>query len=170
MDIVQGLDVKQSIGPLISAEAREKVHEQVNEAVARGAELLAGGKPMEGPGFYFEPTVLMVRCGKDVRFDEEIFGPVCPIISCRGRGGGPEAGKRFLLWLGGNSMVAGPIQGTRYRLATGGRDGLDKRMLPDLQLRRIFPGMEIERTCQRSGPIDDVPEKEGDNPQQVLSS
>ena len=41
-------------------------------------------------------------------------------------------------------------------------------MLPDLQLRRIFPGMEIERTCQRTGPIDDVLEKEGDHPQQVL--
>ncbi len=80
LDIVQGLDVKHSIGPLISAEARQKVHEQVNDAVARGAELLAGGKPIEGSGFYFEPTVLLVRHGKDVRFDEEIFGPVCPII------------------------------------------------------------------------------------------
>jgi acyl-CoA reductase-like NAD-dependent aldehyde dehydrogenase len=80
LEIVNGLDVKQSIGPLISAEARTKVHEQVNDAVGRGTDLLAGGRPMEGPGFYFEPTVLMVRYGKDVRFDEEIFGPVCPIM------------------------------------------------------------------------------------------
>jgi acyl-CoA reductase-like NAD-dependent aldehyde dehydrogenase len=80
LDIVRGLDIEQSIGPLISAVARVKVHEQVKEAVERGAELLAGGRPIEGPGFYFEPTVLMVRYGNEVRFDEEIFGPVCPII------------------------------------------------------------------------------------------
>jgi acyl-CoA reductase-like NAD-dependent aldehyde dehydrogenase len=80
LDIARGLDVEQSIGPLISAQARAKVQGQVKEAVESGAELLVGGKPIEGPGFYFEPTVLMVRYGKDVRFDQEIFGPVCPII------------------------------------------------------------------------------------------
>lgn len=72
-------DSSWTCGPLIREAARQKVHGQVTDAVARGARLLAGGRVPEGPGFWYPPTVL-----SDVREDmtvmqEETFGPVLPV-------------------------------------------------------------------------------------------
>lgn len=68
------------VGPLISAEAVKKVAGQVARATAEGAELLLGGRPLPGPGCFFEPTVLGgVRHGS-LPTTEEIFGPVISIV------------------------------------------------------------------------------------------
>jgi acyl-CoA reductase-like NAD-dependent aldehyde dehydrogenase len=68
------------VGPLISAEAVRKVTGQVDKAVAEGARLLLGGKPMPGPGHFFAPTILDgVRHG-GLPTTEEIFGPVIALI------------------------------------------------------------------------------------------
>jgi len=68
------------VGPLITAEASRKVASQVERAVAEGATLLLGGKPMPGPGHFFEPTILAgVRHG-GLPTTEEIFGPVIALI------------------------------------------------------------------------------------------
>ncbi len=80
LDIVRRIDVRERVGPLISEDSRKKVQRQVDEAIVLGAELLHGGRSIEGPGYYFEPTILLVRQGCKARFEEEIFGPVCPII------------------------------------------------------------------------------------------
>lgn len=69
------------IGPLVNKDRIEEVSEMVNNAVEAGARILTGGKALEGKGFYFEPTVLV-----DVKQDmeiiqEEIFGPVLPIMT-----------------------------------------------------------------------------------------
>ena len=68
------------IGPLISAEAVKKVAGQVERAVAEGARLLLGGRPLPGPGHFFAPTILGdVRHGS-LPTTEEIFGPVISLI------------------------------------------------------------------------------------------
>ncbi|MEB7447795.1 aminobutyraldehyde dehydrogenase [Arthrobacter koreensis] len=64
------------IGPLISAAHREKVAGFVQRAVDAGAQALEGGSPLEGPGFYFPPT-LVVGAGQSSELVQgEIFGPV----------------------------------------------------------------------------------------------
>lgn len=80
IELARRIDVKEVIGPLIREDAMKKVQAAVDKAIASGAELLCGGRSLDGPGYYFMPTVLLVRQGMNVRFDEEIFGPVCPII------------------------------------------------------------------------------------------
>ncbi|QDS98499.1 aldehyde dehydrogenase family protein [Adhaeretor mobilis] len=68
------------MGPLISDDARQYVLGLVESAVAEGAELVSGGKPVEGDGYFMEPTILKnVATGMKVAHDE-IFGPVLPII------------------------------------------------------------------------------------------
>jgi succinate-semialdehyde dehydrogenase/glutarate-semialdehyde dehydrogenase len=68
------------LGPLINSAAVAKVREVVADAVAMGAEVLAGGKPHARGGNYFEPTVLTrVRSGMRA-FREEVFGPVAPLV------------------------------------------------------------------------------------------
>ncbi len=70
-----------AVGPLVNAAAVDKVEELVSDAVERGARVVVGGARGEGPGYYFTPTVLAdVPVGAQIT-DEEIFGPVAPIIS-----------------------------------------------------------------------------------------
>src|SRR5690606_35186742 len=71
------------VGPLITAKARDDVHELVREAVGAGARLMTGGDPSPGPGHFYPPTVLVdVPAGARV-LGEEIFGPVAPVVSFR---------------------------------------------------------------------------------------
>jgi succinate-semialdehyde dehydrogenase / glutarate-semialdehyde dehydrogenase len=78
--IGRGTEEGVTIGPLIDADAVEKVSALVADAVERGATLTTGGKAVEGPGTFFEPTVLTgVRPGSEL-LREEIFGPVMAIV------------------------------------------------------------------------------------------
>ncbi|OJD29660.1 succinate-semialdehyde mitochondrial [Diplodia corticola] len=67
-------------GPLINAAAVAKTHELVRDAVAKGAVVELGGKPREGDGYYFEPTVLTGMTSDMAIAKEEIFGPVAAIF------------------------------------------------------------------------------------------
>ena len=70
-----GIDV----GPLVDQKAREGVDALVQEAVAGGARVVVGGGNAEGPGWFYQPTVL-TDVPADARIAvEEIFGPVAPI-------------------------------------------------------------------------------------------
>jgi len=69
-----------TMGPLISDKARQYVLGLVESAVADGAEVVCGGKAVDGPGFFMEPTVLSNVVTKMKVAYEEIFGPVLPII------------------------------------------------------------------------------------------
>jgi succinate-semialdehyde dehydrogenase/glutarate-semialdehyde dehydrogenase len=67
------------VGPLINDDAVEKVHALVEDARAKGARVLTGGEPINGPGHFYRPTVL-ADVPDDARLlREEIFGPVAPI-------------------------------------------------------------------------------------------
>jgi len=78
--IGRGTEEGVTIGPLINADAVSKAKSLVDDAVNRGATLLAGGSAIEGAGTFFEPTVVAgVQPGSDI-LREEIFGPVLSII------------------------------------------------------------------------------------------
>ncbi|MFF9375496.1 NAD-dependent succinate-semialdehyde dehydrogenase [Streptomyces griseoluteus] len=64
------------MGPLSSEKALETLDEQVQDAVSKGATVLAGGRRMDRPGAWYEPTVL-AGITPDMRaYKEELFGPV----------------------------------------------------------------------------------------------
>ncbi|MDX6554846.1 MAG: succinate-semialdehyde dehydrogenase / glutarate-semialdehyde dehydrogenase [Miltoncostaeaceae bacterium] len=76
-----GTDPDSEVGPLVNEEQRDQVAELVDDALARGARALCGGRRHEGPGWFYPPTVLD-RVPADARvLREEIFGPVAPIVS-----------------------------------------------------------------------------------------
>ncbi|QGZ64313.1 aldehyde dehydrogenase [Paraburkholderia acidisoli] len=69
------------MGPLVSAQARTQIHAMVERAVAAGAVIETGGRVPEGPG-HFYPATLLSNCGHDMEIvQEEIFGPVLPVVS-----------------------------------------------------------------------------------------
>lgn len=74
------MEATTELGPLATAKIREDLHKQVQRATAAGAKLLTGGLPVDGPGFFYQPTVLTgVPRSSDI-FREEFFGPVAMLF------------------------------------------------------------------------------------------
>ncbi|HJR47790.1 MAG TPA: NAD-dependent succinate-semialdehyde dehydrogenase [Nitrososphaeraceae archaeon] len=68
------------IGPLVNASGLKKIDSQVREAVKEGAEVLTGGEQVGRKGYFYRPTVLKNVNPKMQIAQEEVFGPVAPII------------------------------------------------------------------------------------------
>lgn len=79
----RGTEAGVDVGPLIDEASWRKVDSLVRDAVAKGAQVVTGGRPIDGPGWFYAPTVLnKVPAEADV-FTTEIFGPVAPITTFR---------------------------------------------------------------------------------------
>ena len=78
-----GLEEGVHLGPLHMQRQRERIEQQVQDALDRGARLLAGGRRPEEPrlqrGFFYEPTVLLDPDPHSRVAQEEVFGPVLPV-------------------------------------------------------------------------------------------
>jgi succinate-semialdehyde dehydrogenase/glutarate-semialdehyde dehydrogenase len=69
------------VGPLIDEAAVNKVSELVKDAADRGAKVLTGGSPVDGPGHFYPATVLVDVPADSRLTQEEIFGPVAPVFT-----------------------------------------------------------------------------------------
>ena len=74
------LDEGTQIGPLARADLRDALHRQVTGSVVDGARIVTGGHPVDGPGFFYEPTVLADVDPTAPAFREETFGPAAAVI------------------------------------------------------------------------------------------
>jgi succinate-semialdehyde dehydrogenase/glutarate-semialdehyde dehydrogenase len=70
-----------NVGPLASQQMLRDIERQVNESVQKGAKILVGGARIGQSGFFFAPTILSHVTKGMPAFDEELFGPVLPIVS-----------------------------------------------------------------------------------------
>jgi succinate-semialdehyde dehydrogenase/glutarate-semialdehyde dehydrogenase len=79
MKVGRGTEEGVEVGPLIDDAQRSKVAELVDDAAGKGAKVVVGGAPLDGAGYFYEPTVLG-DVTEDARLlKEEIFGPVAPV-------------------------------------------------------------------------------------------
>ena len=68
------------MGPLINANSRLNIHQMVQRAIDDGAKLETGGFIPEGPGWFY-PATLLTQCRQDMEIvQEEVFGPVLPVL------------------------------------------------------------------------------------------
>jgi succinate-semialdehyde dehydrogenase/glutarate-semialdehyde dehydrogenase len=81
LKVGRGTEPGVDVGPLIDDRQRGIVEELVGDALATGATLLCGGKPVDGPGYFYAPTVLADVPAQARVLREEIFGPVAPIAT-----------------------------------------------------------------------------------------
>ncbi|HDR0619688.1 TPA: aldehyde dehydrogenase [Pasteurella multocida] len=69
------------MGPMVNKQGQDHAKQMVEEAIKAGGRLLLGGKPVEGKGYYFEPTVIdNVNNSMDI-LRSEIFAPVIPVAT-----------------------------------------------------------------------------------------
>ena len=76
-------DERTDLGPLVNQEAVRDLHQGVLKSVEAGARVLTGGKPLEGPGFFYPPTVLTGIPRNSPAYCDEFFGPVASLFRAR---------------------------------------------------------------------------------------
>ena len=76
-----GLDEGVQMGPMVNHRRLAGVQKLIEDAVSRGATVRCGGKPIEGKGFFFQPTVLTDVPADAAILHEEPFGPVAPVAA-----------------------------------------------------------------------------------------
>ncbi len=76
-----GTEPDTQVGPLVNEESVGKVAELVDAAVKDGATTIIGGRRLDQPGYYYEPTVLTGVRPEAAILTQEIFGPVAPIVT-----------------------------------------------------------------------------------------
>lgn len=76
-----GTDPTSDVGPIIDTIQRDRIINLVEDARMRGAHAALGGAALDGPGFFYPPTVLVDTPGDAAINDQEIFGPVASLRS-----------------------------------------------------------------------------------------
>jgi len=95
-------DRQTQIGPMARGDLRDALQKQVRASIAMGAHVLLGGKPMEGKGYYYEPTIITDVTPDMPIFREETFGPVAAVIHARDTEHAIELANDSDFGLGGN--------------------------------------------------------------------
>ncbi len=90
------------IGPLARTDLRDALVGQVRATVAAGAKLLLGGKPIDGPGAFFAPTVVGDVTPSMRMATEETFGPAAAMMRARDAAHAVELANGSRYGLGGN--------------------------------------------------------------------
>jgi succinate-semialdehyde dehydrogenase/glutarate-semialdehyde dehydrogenase len=106
-------DRSYQVGAMARADLRDDLDRQVHESVAAGATVLTGGKPVEGPGAFYEPTVLSNVTPEMRVFREETFGPVAAVIRARDEAHAIELANQSDFGLGGAVWTRDTARGER---------------------------------------------------------
>jgi succinate-semialdehyde dehydrogenase/glutarate-semialdehyde dehydrogenase len=80
LSIGDPMDEATAVGPLATAEVLNGVDQQVQESIQAGARVLTGGKRIERPGNFYEPTVLTDVPANAPAYRDEVFGPVASLF------------------------------------------------------------------------------------------
>ena len=104
------LDETTELGPLATEQILQGVHEQVQKSIAAGAKLLTGGNRIHGPGFFYEPTVLINVPTESPAYREEVFGPVASVFRVRDADEAVERANDTTFGLGASAWTNEPSE------------------------------------------------------------
>ena len=101
------------LGPLQSVAARDQIHRQVTESVAKGARVLMGGMVPDRPGAWYPATVLTDVAPGMPAHDEEVFGPVAAIIEAKDEADAIRIANDSPFGLGSAVLTGDTVRGER---------------------------------------------------------
>lgn len=78
------MEEQTQLGPCARHDLRTTLHGQIAATLERGASLALGGRAIEGPGYYYEPTIVSDVLPGTRMFDEEVFGPAAAVVRANG--------------------------------------------------------------------------------------
>src|SRR5262245_14101777 len=97
------MDSETELGPLATEQILQSVDDQVQKTIAAGAKLLTGGNRIHGPGFFYEPTVLVDVPKDSPAYREEVFGPVAAVFRVGDAGAAVELANDTTFGLGSSA-------------------------------------------------------------------
>lgn len=99
------LERETTMGPLVSKKQLETLLEQFNDAVKNGANVVCGGERVGDKGNFFKPTIL-TNINKDMKvWNEEVFGPILPVVSFKSLDEAIELANDTIYGLGGYAFT-----------------------------------------------------------------
>src|SRR5947207_12618969 len=104
------MDPETELGPLATEQILRGVDDQVQKTIAQGAKLLTGGNRIHGPGFFYEPTVLVDAPKESPAYREEIFGPVAAVFRVRDANAAVELANDTIFGLGSSAWTNDPAE------------------------------------------------------------
>jgi succinate-semialdehyde dehydrogenase/glutarate-semialdehyde dehydrogenase len=115
------MDEKTTLGPLSSEGALVQLLKQVEVAIAKGATLLMGGKRIDRPGSYMQPTILTDIAPNNPAFRDEFFGPVVSFFRVKDEDAAIALANDSDFGLGGSVWTKDTARGKRVasRVETG---------------------------------------------------
>jgi succinate-semialdehyde dehydrogenase / glutarate-semialdehyde dehydrogenase len=123
-------DSETDVGPLATEQGRVDVEKLVDEAVGQGATVLCGGARVDGPGWYYPPTVIADITEDMPLYREEVFGPVASLYRVTDIEEAIAVANDSPFGLGSNAWTSDPDE--------------QKRFVNDLQAGQVFiNGMTI---------------------------
>ncbi|MDC8996975.1 NADP-dependent succinic semialdehyde dehydrogenase [Mycobacterium marinum] len=107
-------DPQTQVGPLATEQSRDEIAQQVDDAAAAGAVIRCGGKPLDGPGWYYPPTVI-TDITKDMNlYTEEVFGPVASVYRAADIDEAIEIANATTFGLGSNAWTQDEAEQRRF--------------------------------------------------------
>jgi succinate-semialdehyde dehydrogenase/glutarate-semialdehyde dehydrogenase len=104
-------DRKTEVGPLARQDLLEELDDQVRRSEEKGADLVTGGAPLQGPGFFYAPTVLDGVEPGMAAFEEETFGPVAAVVRAANRAHAVELANFSSYGLGASVWTGDAVAG-----------------------------------------------------------
>jgi succinate-semialdehyde dehydrogenase / glutarate-semialdehyde dehydrogenase len=102
------------VGPLATRDLVDSLDRQVQQSVAAGARFLTGGTRLDGPGFYFAPTVLAGVTESAPAYSEELFGPVAVLFRVAGVEDAIRLANNTAFGLGASVWTTGNAEQARF--------------------------------------------------------
>ena len=107
-------DSKTDVGPLATPDAVKDIDADVQKTIQAGAKLLTGGKPVAGPGNFYQPTVLTNIPKESPAYREEFFGPVASIFRVKDIDGALAIANDSRFGLGSSAWTNDPAERERF--------------------------------------------------------
>jgi succinate-semialdehyde dehydrogenase/glutarate-semialdehyde dehydrogenase len=107
-------DSDTDVGPLATEQGRADVEKQVDEAAAAGAVIRCGGKRLDRPGWFYQPTVITDITREMPIFFEEVFGPVASVYRAETIDEAIEIANATTFGLGSNAWTRDEAEQQRF--------------------------------------------------------
>jgi len=108
------MDEGTGVGPLALEQGRLDIEEQVADAADLGATILCGGTRVDGPGWYYPPTVVTGITAQMRMYTEEVFGPVAGVFRVESYAEAVEVANATSFGLGSNAWTEDPQEQLRF--------------------------------------------------------